>query len=766
MDCDGKTTVQVGDLSLDFGRGLVTRDGAEIPLPKLTFDLLRALVEAAPNLVTADDLMRRVWPGLVVSPETISQRVRLLRLALDDDSQNPRYVAVVRGRGYRLVAPVETRLAPQPVPVQHPRRRAWLLAGAALAAAALAISLWSWGRLAVESGPDRRESHARVSRPVLAVLPFVALGESPDPWSLPDGLQSDILTELSRSPSLDVIAATSVEQFRGTKLSAADIGRQLGATHLLEGGVQRVGESVRINAQLIETRSQSHVWAATYDRALTTSNLFAVQGEIAVAVAQALRLALGSDGGRKGHVMPTGSMDAWALEKAARIQLERRTPEAITNAQRLFRQAITIDPKFARAYAGLADAVWLGADYQSLPWRPAAAEAERLANHALRIDPELPEAWTTLAKLAQDRNDFATAEAAYRRAFELNPNYARAHAWYAQLLYQQGRQRDAVAATRRAAELDPMSAVLLVNLGLSFADPADPQVALALMDKARAMDPTGWLGVGGKAMAYAIAGRYDDALHWELEVLRLHPAAGHAMIGASQSLLELDDLDGARAWLEHATADGREIPGVFSHHALLHLYRGESIPAVASAHRAVAVDPDDTLAYRVLGADALRRGETADVIATVRANFPDLEDPELLRIRRATVWPATDLALALRLAGDAVRSEALLDAVVAFLDSARRGGAVEYGIDELRVAAIRGDAEAALGKLDELVEGGWRGPYWRYYRDHDPALDGLRADPRFQDAFARIERHMAAQRSRAAASGDLAVGPPEAVATR
>jgi tetratricopeptide (TPR) repeat protein len=300
-----------------------------------------------------------------------------------------------------------------------------------------------------------------------------------------------------------------------------------------------------------------------------------------------------------------------------------------------------------------------------------------------------------------------------------------------------------------------MSAPLLVNAGLALLDPADPTEALAYMDKARALDPEGWLWAEGKANVLAFAGRFDEALHWHLEALRLDPRSGYALAGVAHWHLELDDLVGARSWLERATADGREIAGAFGHAGLLDLYSGESARAVAFARRAMAYDPRDPKAFMVLDAEALRRGDTAAVIANVHSSFPELAASEPPRIRRAAVLPATDLALALRLAGDAAASDALLEAVARFLEAARRNGSAEFATDEIRVAAVRGERERALQLLGNLVAGGWHGAYWRYFRDHDPALDSLRADPRFRKAFAVVESDIRAQRERAAKSGDL-----------
>ena len=776
MEAGGRVTYRVGDLLVDPGRDEVSRDGRDVPLPKLSFRLFVALIRAAPDLVTHDELMAQVWPGLVVTPETVSQRAKLLRQSLKDDPRRPRYVAGVRGRGYRIVAPVEVvagiRPPPQPVaevaasaPVTSSAGlpRVALLAGVLLiAAVAIIVGLVLRERSGADVDAVRPEASRAATRPVLAVLPFTVIGGSDDHLSLPDGLQTDILTEVSRSSALDVIAATSVEQFRGTTLSARDIGARLGATHLLEGGVQRVGEHVRINAQLIHVPSQSHVWAATYDRELTTSNLFAVQREITVAVAQALQVVLASDPSeRETRTVPTDSIDAWAMDKAARVQLERRTSDSIQQAERLFRNAIALDPRFARAYAGLADAVWLRADQEGLPWLPAVSEAERLVNLALRLDGNIPEAWATHARLAQERGDYATAEASYQRAFALNPSYARAHSWYAQLMYQHGRERELRKAARRAADLDPMSAPLLVNMGLAVADHADPTEALRWMDKARTIDPKGPMWAHGRALAFAGAGRYDEALHWELVALDIDPRSRSALMGVSRWHLELDDLHGATTWLAQATQDGREQAGAFGQAALLHLYTGETAPALAMAGRALASDPRDPAAYLVLDAVTFRRGEVESVIAAVRGNFPDLGGPEGVRIVRDSLVPATDLALALRLTGDTAASDELLDAVERYLDTVRRGGSAEFAIHEIRVAAIRGDNARALRALDGLVASGWRGTHWRWHRDHDPAFYAVRADPEFRRAFARIERDIRARRLRAQETGDLGRPPPK-----
>ena len=381
MVAKGSARYRLGDLSVDVGLAHAIRGDTEIPLPRLSFDLLLVLTQAAPNLVSIDELQRRVWPGLVVSPETVSQRVKLLRRALGDDPNNPRYILGIRGRGYRLVAPVALIEAETPVsatvelaaPVAAPsgahmipggigaagdpmgrrwpyRKRAVLAAASLLAGIAMAVAVSTLGRQVTDSGPLSPEPYPTAPRPVVAVLPFANHGVSAD-RSLADGLQSEILAELSRNPSLDVVAATSVEGYRDRAVSSTEAGQVLGATHVLEGSVQKAGKRMRIQARLRDTRTSGQVWAEEVDREFAATELFVARNEIVRAVTKELELEsdLTAEVPSGAGTVSTHSLDAWAAENAARVLLERRTPESLAEAERLFRDAITLDPKYARA---------------------------------------------------------------------------------------------------------------------------------------------------------------------------------------------------------------------------------------------------------------------------------------------------------------------------------------------------------------------------------------------------------------------------------
>ncbi len=245
----------------------------------------------------------------------------------------------------------------------------------------MAVAVSTLRRQVTDSGPLSPEPYPTAPRPVVAVLPFANHGVSAD-RSLADGLQSEILAELSRNPSLDVVAATSVEGYRDRAVSSTEAGQVLGATHVLEGSVQKAGKRMRIQARLRDTRTSGQVWAEEVDREFAATELFVARNEIVRAVTKELELEsdLTAEVPSGAGTVSTHSLDAWAAENAARVLLERRTPESLAEAERLFRDAITLDPKYARAYAGLADAVSLKAEQVGLPLPAAMIEAERLVN--------------------------------------------------------------------------------------------------------------------------------------------------------------------------------------------------------------------------------------------------------------------------------------------------------------------------------------------------------------------------------------------------
>ena len=281
----------VDDIVVDTARQGVTRQGTEIRLGRLTFEFLVLLIEGSPGIVTQAKVADCLWNQRHVSLETVRQRVKLLRRALGDDPANPRYVRVIRGQGYRLIPAVRIAVPPNNGPVPA-KRQLWIAAVCILALVALTTATTT--RIPDQSAVMGASDTAIMS---IAVLPFVNIsGDSSDTEFL-NGLHHDLLTRLAKQQSLDVNSRASVLVYRDAGTGSRAIGRNLNVRTILEGSIQRSGDIVRINVQLIDAHTEKHIWAETYDRQLHPENLIALQNDVAAAIAAALNRRLTIAGG-------------------------------------------------------------------------------------------------------------------------------------------------------------------------------------------------------------------------------------------------------------------------------------------------------------------------------------------------------------------------------------------------------------------------------------------------------------------------------------
>jgi TolB-like protein/Tfp pilus assembly protein PilF len=585
-------------------------------------------------------------------------------------------------------------------------------------------------------------------RPSIAVLPFENRSDVQKDTYFVDGIHDDILTQLSKISALRVISRTSVERFRKTDLSVQEIAHQLGVTSILEGGVQRGGDSVRINVQLIDAGKDAHLWAETYDRELTAANIFAIQGELATSIAGVLKATLTPAERGRTAVVPTQNLDAWSAFQLGRQRMAKRNTADLAVAERLLRKAVHFDPQFALAWVGLADTLAMQVYYGSRPLDTGLSEADDAVNRALKLNPNLAEAWASAGMVLHSRLQLERAEQMFRRAIALNPNYAPAHHWLSLALTDFGRRDEALTEAERAVALDPLSAIVNNLLGLARMNVGRFNEALVALGQAIEIDPT--LAIAytniGNVYAYGL-GRLDTALPWYERSASLDPGNSHVLAALAVAYWEIGDDAEARRWLSRTLALGDGTASSNYQASLLSIDRGDIDSARKLAKRASELDPWTMFLIRALD---IRSGDYAAARARYAAAFPGLFATPLSPFKGRDAFAAIDLALVLQHAGEDDRAKLLLDRSETFIRTYPRMGLFGYGISDVVIHALRGEKRIALAKLREAERAGWL-LYWRYYRDYDPNLASIRNEPEFKAVFADIERDMARQRAALAA---------------
>ena len=579
------------------------------------------------------------------------------------------------------------------------------------------------------------------TRPSIAVLPFENRSAKQDDVFFVDGIHDDILTQLAKVSAMKVISRTSVERFRDTKLPIKNIAEQLGVTKILEGGVQRAGDRVRITVQLVDAGTDGHVWAETYDRELTAANIFAIQSEVAAAIAATLNATLTPDETTRVNAIPTQNLAAWEAYQLGRQRLATKASADLKDAEKYFQKAITLDPEFALPYSGLADTLMAQIFWGGVPKETNFARAEQMARKALELGPNLAESWTTSATFAQDDR----REANFRKAIALNPNYALAYVKLAMLLVVTGRSEEALTYSKMGLELDPLSS------SANF-DHARILVVVGRFDEAEAhyrkvieLEPLRPNTYRDLAMLFAyVRNDFVSAIPFAEKLVELDPDAPYARCNLAQLYVDLGDLIQAARVLEMAR---KRMPGsasVLSWLADVRLYQGNEAEAARLARQALAID---SFSADTLIMIDMKREDYASARSRFAQLYPKMLDSGSPHIDVSYLRAALDLVSILRMTGETERATQLLDRSRAVIATSTRLSEAGYGIADAQIHALRGDKARAIAALREAEKAGWRGPVWRRDRDFSPTLASIRNDPEFKAVFADIERDMARQRA-------------------
>jgi TolB-like protein len=592
----------------------------------------------------------------------------------------------------------------------------------------------------LQSSPGVAEAD---NRPSIAVLPFDNRSKAEDDVFFVDGIHDDVLTQLSKISALRVISRTSVEQFRDTKLPIREIAGQLGVGRILEGGVQRAGDRVRITVQLIDAGTDAHLWAETYDRELTAANIFAIQSEVASAIAAALKTSLTTAERERVNTVPTQNLQAWEDYQLGKQRMSRRTAAELAQAEQYFRHALELDPKFALAYVGLADTLNLQTTYSGAAFDRTLAQADRAAGKALELDPDLAEALVSRASIMSNaRKEPDQVEPLFRRALALNPNYATAHHWLSNFLNTEGRNAEALEHAARAAAIDPLSAVINTNLAGSLAIIGRFDEAEARYRKVIEIDPLMPYSYSGLAAIEAyVHNDFAEALRYQRKAVAVDPSGGISTFELVALLWDLGADDELTRIVAAARTSGRRDAISLLNEAVSSIVAGNRQAAFEFALKACELDPYCGALPVIVAADAEAR-RFAQARDRIEKLHPALFE-RTPRVTSANYGIAVLLAFILQNTGERDAANRLLEDSERIMRSVPRLG--NYEPFDVAILALRGEKAQALATLRASAKRGWR-RYWRLWRA-EPMLAALRSEPEFEAVFAEIERDMAQQRA-------------------
>jgi TolB-like protein len=462
---------QFDTFRLDAGERVLLRDGRLVPLPAKVLSTLLLLVRHNGHVVEKNVLMNEVWPDEYVEEGNLAQHIFILRRALGESTEHPRYIETVPRRGYRFVAQM---IAP-------------------------AVK-------AVDKGIDS-----------LAVLPFVNASNDPSMEYLSDGITESVMNSLSQLPQLKVMARSTVFRYKGAGIDPRKAGHSLGVRAVMMGIVKQVGEQLVISAELVDVEDGSRIWGEQYHR--RSSDIFSLQDELASEISEKLRLRLSGEQKEKLTRRFTENREAYEFYLKGRYAWARRAIDDLKKGVEYFRQAIAQDPGYSLAHAGVADCLVLLGLFGADNPREIMPQAKAAAMRAIQLD-ETGEAYASLGQIELIYEwDWPAAEADFQQAVHLSPTYPTAHQWHGEYLASMGLFDQGLGELKRARDLDPLSLIINTNLGLNFYWARRYDLAIEQLERALELEPNFFRAHLHLGMCYERKLMYREAIA-ELERAR------------------------------------------------------------------------------------------------------------------------------------------------------------------------------------------------------------------------------------------------------
>lgn len=595
--------------------------------------------------------------------------------------------------------------------------------------------------------PSQEIAEPAINRQSIAVLPFDNRSRLEEDEFFVEGVHDDLLTNLARIGGLKVISRTSVLRYKDTETPIPVIATELGVATVMEGAVQRSGNTVRINVQLIDAQTDEHLWAEIFDRDLTADNLFAIQTEISEKIAKALKATLSPEEHERISDRPTENLAAYNAFLRGRQRQAERTSESLQQAMIEFERAVELDPGYAMAWVGVAEVSMLLSQYSTLQPAEAFERMEIAANKALALNDQLGEAYLSLAEVYQNYGRDNEAELAFQKAIEFSPGYATVYQWYANFLDDfQSRFREALAVSEKARELDPLSSIIHLNHIEKLVALGRFQEAEAGLNSLMELDP----GFPGAYLVMSdlmqATGRFDEEVLWVKRSIDHDPGRIFSYLNLVFALLNLGEIESIAEVQSTMEAIDDKHVSLGWVDTITKTYEQNYPAALESANWVAKQLGPVAFIHGFIGFIHIMNGDYVNARESLKIVEPRYWD--------RTSWRAAiekdaglgcNIALTMLNTGDEEMARDLLRSIITYMEIELPNYVDDVDrFNYVGCYAAAGDYEKALDVFEVQVDHGHYSFWWTWTRFS--ALEPLWGNPRWEAGLAKIHERNARQR--------------------